>query len=99
MAVQSVPITTGTASGLVGPAALNANSMVAYYGCTFRETAGAVATIRVRAGSATGTILTAIALVANASFDTDYLPQGLIAYGGIYYEKVAGTVEGSIRVG
>jgi hypothetical protein len=98
--VQSVPIATGTASGAVGPTAKDTRTQVTFYGYTFRETAGAVATVRIHDGGVIGgAIIAAINLAANQSVDISYLPQGLIAYGGVYYEKVAGTVEGSIRVG
>lgn len=90
-----------------GPAravAVTADTQVAatrtvYRGCTFRETAGSTASIRVYNNSAaSGTLLCAISLAANASF-TEHLEDGVEADLGIYVDVVTGTVEGSVRVG
>jgi hypothetical protein len=71
-----------------------------YRGLTIRETAGAVATVRVFDGtSAAGTLLDTIALAANSSFGAWYGSGGITAAQGIWFEVVAGTVEGSVRVG
>lgn len=71
-----------------------------YKGITIRETAGAVATVRLYDNPTTnaGTLLATIALAANQSLNM-YLPDGGIAATGIYYEKVAGTVEGTVYLG
>lgn len=92
--VGSTPIALTGANQLVwtGPAV--------YRGITLRETAGAVATVRVFDGtSAAGTLLQTISLAANESRDDWYTGGGLWARTGIYVSIAAGTVEGSIRVG
>lgn len=80
------------ASGLVVP-----GTTVYYDGVSVRETAGAVASIRVRQGSITGSIVAAVSLPANGSWSE---PLGLAPVqcdGGIFVEVVAGTVEGAVR--
>lgn len=70
-----------------------------YYGFTIRETAGAVAKVQVFDGtSATGTLLETISLVANGS-DKAFYPGGMWAANGIFVKILAGTVEGSLRLG
>lgn len=72
---------------------------VIYYGFSVRETAGSTAVFRVRTGGPTGDILDTVSLVANESARENYLPQGLRAYDGLYFELVSGAVEGAIRHG
>ncbi|HJW61415.1 MAG TPA: hypothetical protein VJ931_17425 [Actinomycetota bacterium] len=67
-----------------------------YQGFTIAETAGAPAQVRIRDGSATGTILENITLNATESAD-DFYEIGVAAPSGIYVELVAGAVAGSIR--
>lgn len=70
-----------------------------YRGCSFRETAGSTAAIRVYNGAtATGTLICAVSLAANASF-TEWCDCGIEADLGIYVDVVSGAVEGSVRVG
>ncbi|MCK2242149.1 MULTISPECIES: hypothetical protein [unclassified Crossiella] len=70
-----------------------------YKGVSVRETAGAVASLRIFDGTtAAGTLLAAISLPANGSF-AENLPDGVRATTGIYFSVVAGAVEGSVRVG
>jgi hypothetical protein len=68
-------------------------------GYTIRETAGAVAAVRVydNASAASGTLLATIGLAANASHDVHY-PGGIRAAQGVYVDVVTGAVEGSIRI-
>ena len=70
---------------------------VHYQGFAVCETGGAVAQFRVRSGSVTGLILDTIKLLAGESASAWYGPQGIFADGGLYFEKVAGTIEGSLR--
>jgi len=72
-----------------------------YLGFAIRETAGAVATIRVydNASAASGTLLDTIELSANESAREYYGPDGLWFKSGVYVKIVAGTVEGSVRIG
>jgi hypothetical protein len=69
-----------------------------YRGITVRETAGAVATVRLfdHASAASGTLLATISLAANGSFDVLY-PDGIRAAKGIYVD-VTGAVEGAVRL-
>jgi hypothetical protein len=85
------------------PAASGAVSGVAaqgkYKGISVRETAGAVASLRLwDSAAASGTLLETIALPANGSTWVD-IADGVALTVGIYYEKVAGTIEGTIRIG
>lgn len=71
-----------------------------YYGFSLRETTGAaVATARVRQGGASGPILDTIHLVAGESAREFYSPQGIHVNDTLYFEKVAGTIEGCVRHG
>lgn len=73
---------------------------VTYYGFTIRETSGtAAATVRLRAGGATGLILETIALTSAASARAWHGPQGIRCDGGLYVEIVTGAVEGTVRLG
>lgn len=78
-------------SGLISTAA-----PARYQGFTIAETAGAPAQVRIRDGSATGTILEQITLTALESAD-DFYDVGIVAPSGIYVELVSGAVAGSIR--
>lgn len=71
-----------------------------YYGFTFAETAGVVATIRIydNASAASGTLLETINLAASGSAGEFGGPQGVRANNGIYV-AVTGTVVGSVRIG
>jgi hypothetical protein len=72
---------------------------VGYYkGVTIRETAAAVATVRIYDGvSAAGTLLETIALAANESKNYSY-HEGRTFLTGVFVSIVAGTVEGSVFV-
>jgi len=91
-AVRAFPL---TGSSVV----VSANPAI-YAGFTARETAGAVATLRVwdNPSAASGTLLETIRLAANESA-REYYVGGVFAAAGVYVEVVAGTVEGSVRVG
>jgi hypothetical protein len=80
------------ASGLIVP-----GTTIYYDGFSVRETAGAVASLRIRAGSVTGPIIGGASLVANGSFSESLGLAPINCDGGVYVEVVAGTVEGSIR--
>lgn len=77
-----------------------ANSAV-YRGFTLRETAGAAAIVRIfdNPSEASGTLLDTIGLSANESAREWYGGDGIRAEKGIWFEVVAGAVEGSVRVG
>lgn len=81
---------TAASTGLVGFG-------VQFHGWSFRETAGAAASCRVRDGrDATGAILATIGLAANAS-DHEWLGDaGVTADVGLYLEVVSGSVEGAV---
>lgn len=90
------PLVAGLA-GIVAPANA-ALAKIHYRGCSVRETAGAVAAVRIRAGSVTGTILDTVGLLAAGSF-WSYYDDGVWCDGDIFVEIVSGTVEGCIRWG
>jgi hypothetical protein len=87
-----------TPVALTGADQAVATSRTTYRGITVRETAGAVATVRVfdNASAATGTLLDSIALAAGASLSLLYVG-GLSARNGVYVD-VTGAVEGSVRI-
>lgn len=70
-----------------------------FAGFSVRETAGAVATVRLwdNPAAGNGNLLATIALAANASSHFA-VPQGVWVT-GIFAEIVAGTVEGSVYLG
>lgn len=71
-----------------------------YCGITVRETAGSTAVVRVFDGtSASGTVIDAVSLAANAAWTTYVAGAGIRVDTGIYVDIVSGTVEGSVRVG
>jgi hypothetical protein len=71
-----------------------------YRGFSVRETAGAVAVLRIHDGtSAAGTLLDTIALAANASASAWYGDGGIWASNGVFVDVVSGAVEGSVRIG
>jgi hypothetical protein len=72
----------------------------AYRGFTIRETAGAVAVVRIwdNASAASGVVLEEISLAANESARELYLP-GVWAANGVFVQVVSGTVVGSVRIG
>jgi hypothetical protein len=84
------PVTVGGASALV------VAFPCIYRGFSFRETAGAPATIEIRDGSAAGQILDEITLTATESARELY-ESGSVASVGIFYQLVAGTVAGIVR--
>lgn len=71
-----------------------------YVGWALRETAGAVATVRLydNSSSASGTLLDTIQLAANESGSEWLSGNGLRFANGVYAQVVAGTVEGSVRI-
>lgn len=71
-----------------------------YRGFSVRETAGAVAVVRIydHASAASGTLLDTISLAASES-RAEYYAQGIWAVNGIYVKIVSGTIEGSVRTG
>lgn len=72
---------------------------IIYMGYSVRETAGAAASFRVREASVTGTILESRALAPNESLGEWFGPQGKLCNSTVlYYEKVSGTIEGSVSV-
>jgi hypothetical protein len=76
------------------------SSASVYVGFTIRETAGAVAVVRIwdNASAASGTVLEQISLAANESRSECYA-RGVWAELGVYVEVVSGTVAGSVRIG
>ena len=69
-----------------------------FLGITVRETAGSTAAVRVydHASAASGTILTTVALAANASSTLWFGPAGIRAANGVYVDIVSGAVEGAV---
>jgi hypothetical protein len=92
-AVDSPPVTTVTVPGISG---LVVATPCIYRGFALRETAAASATVRIRDGSATGQILDEISFLASESVRELY-DGGVVAASGLFYELVAGTVEGVLR--
>lgn len=72
-----------------------------YRGFTLRETAGAVATVRLydNASAASGTLIDSVALAAGESRSIWLASGGILTTAGLYVKIVAGAVEGSVRVG
>lgn len=70
-----------------------------YRGIALRETAGSSAAVRVydNASTASGTVIAAFTLAANASVDVVH--DGVWCVNGIYIDVISGAVEGSVRVG
>lgn len=87
------------AVALTGADQVVRDSHATYGGYTIRETAGAVATVRIydNASAASGTLLATISLAANESRDVQH-PVGIRADRGVYVDVVAGAVEGSVRI-
>lgn len=69
-----------------------------FAGCSLRETAGAVATVRLwdNASAASGTIIATLAFTAGADKQVSINDDGVWFDNGIFVEVVAGTVEGSL---
>lgn len=66
-------------------------------GYSIRETAGAVAVVRLRDGvDAGGDLIAPIALAANASSAWWFMPHGISFGAGLFLEVVAGAVEGAV---
>jgi 2-methylaconitate cis-trans-isomerase PrpF len=74
----------------------NANGTF-YCGIGLRESAGAVATVRIRETNVTGKILDSVQFAANASISYYYGDAPIYCDGPIYMELVAGAVEGTVR--
>lgn len=73
-----------------------------YFGFSLRETAGAVATVRIwdNASAASGTKFVTVAFAANQSQNVLGRADAGVFFGnGLFIEVVAGAVEGSIYVG
>lgn len=85
-------------SGLLGINNNSATARVSYNGFSARETAGAEAVVRLRAGGATGTAFDHISLAPQESARESY-PDPIYIEGDIYFEIVSGTMEGGIRYG
>jgi hypothetical protein len=81
------PVANG-AVGFGGPGQLQ--------GWSLRETAGAVATVRIREVGVAGKILASIGLAANDDDRAWYGPLGVDFATDLYIEVVAGAVEGAI---
>lgn len=85
-----LPAASGTITGSVTDGKL--------MGWSVRETAAAVASFRIREGGSGGKILASVGLVASASSQQWLGPQGVGGDGVLYYEKVAGTIEGAVWI-
>lgn len=89
------PVPMPSASGQIKP------TPGTYHGFTVRNTsASAVATIRIwdNLNAASGTLLDTVQLQASESA-REWYERGERSMIGVYFEIVAGAVEGSIRVG
>lgn len=92
---------TVTAVALTGASQQIRTAPDSYSGYTIRETAGAVAVVRVwdnAAGASAGTLLETVGLAANQSQTVTHA-RPIMPTAGIWVQVVSGTVEGSIRVG
>lgn len=71
-----------------------------FRGASIRDTSGATNTIKVfdNAGAASGTVLLAVQLAANASIPPLQIADGLQAVNGLFFQST-GAVEGSLWVG
>jgi len=94
-------VSTARVVALSGANQALSGTQAVYAGYSIRETAGAAARVRIwdNASAASGTILETIGLTGLASSWSWLGPEGLWAVNGIFVEVVAGTVEGSIRIG
>jgi hypothetical protein len=86
-------------AALTGSDQVVSGSAGIYAGFAVRETAGAVAVVRVydSASAASGTLLDTIALAANESA-REFYPGGVWCSNGVYVKIVSGAVEGSVRI-
>jgi hypothetical protein len=92
MGTPAIPI------ALVAGAVAGAPSTAVYKGLTVRETAGAVAEVRIfRGANNSGVLLEAVGLIAKESKSIT-LDDGVLSTGGLFVE-IVGTVQGSVRVG
>jgi hypothetical protein len=92
-AIGTVDLAVGVPLAITDTATATASR---YVGITIAETAGALAKVRVRNASVSGTMLDTITLQANESVSYTY-PRGRSAASGtIYVQVVSGTVEGSV---
>lgn len=67
-------------------------------GWSLRETAGAVAVAVLRDGSSSGKII-GVANLASAGSNSEWFgPMGIRVDGDVYYEKVSGTIAGSVYI-
>lgn len=86
---QPIALAAGVVAG--------APTTAVYRGLTVRETAGAVAEVRIfRGADNTGLLLEAVGLLAKGSASFFY-EDGIRAVGGMFVE-IVGTVQGSVRV-
>ncbi len=94
MAAHPTPF---TASGAIYTPPAGVNSIATLHGWSVRENGGpaAVATVLIRAGGASGTIVATIELAADKS-ETVSLDGGIQMRGGIYVEVAAGAVQGAV---
>lgn len=91
---QSVGVQARPLSGVGQVLSSSAGRLAGY---TLRETAGAVATVRIHDGfDATGDLLATVALPAAGSADQWLMPHGVAFVYGIWVEIVTGTVEGAV---
>lgn len=70
---------------------------VQYLGFNVAETGGVAAHIRFREGGASGRIVESVKLPIGGSAG-DVYTYPITVHGDLYYELVAGTVEGSVRI-
>jgi hypothetical protein len=93
MTAQATAINV-TATGAVYP------SSCTFRGCSIRDTSGSTNTIKIydNASAASGTVLMAVQLAANASVPPLALADGLRATSGLYL-SATGAVEGSVWIG
>lgn len=95
VSASPVPLTGANQAVMAGPAI--------YRGFTLREAAvvAAAATVRIwdNPSAASGTLLEVVELPADGSAQAFYSDGGIRAHLGVFVEVVAGTVEGSVRIG
>jgi hypothetical protein len=93
-------ISAVAAGGVNANRLLSAVDPVRLMGFAFRETAGAVASLELRAGTdVTGDLAIGVNLAANGNAREWFGPNGLAVPGGLFLVRLAGSIDGSVWLG
>ena len=93
----AVPVIVGGYRAIPGAGGLLMPGAGLYGGYAVRETAGAVAVLRIRDGfDASAALVDTVALPANGSAQAWLFPSGVQLRYGLFVEIVSGTVEGTV---